>query len=409
MIKTMNLKKITFFLIILTALAALFLVTPVQAQFKKNLNIYFFWGEGCPHCEAEKDFLPKLEAKYPGQLAIHDFEVFNNKDNQKILTELFQKLNKQFHGVPVTLVGPYAIEGFDSESGVGQRITQAIDICLVKDCPDYLADTIKNQPTEQPPVVDLPNPENSTSVKYPFLGEINLKSLSLPVLTLVLGTLDGFNPCAMWVLFVLIGLLLNIQSRRKMWLIGSIFILASALTYFVFMVAWLNAIKFIAFFKATKILIGLLAIGAGFWFLKQYLTEKPGECNVTNADQKRKITTKLQNLIKPTVVPATILGLIALAFSVNLIEIFCSLGLPAVYTQILTLNNLPTWQYYLYIAGYILLYMIDDIIIFVIATVTLQHVNSSAKYSHYSKLIGGILIIALGFILILKPELLAFK
>jgi len=79
------------------------------------------------------------------------------------------------------------------------------------------------------------------SVRMPLLGEVALRDLSLPVLTIALGGLDGFNPCAMWALVFLLGLLVGMQDRLRMWVLGAAFVVASAAVYFVFMAAWLTS------------------------------------------------------------------------------------------------------------------------------------------------------------------------
>ena len=102
-------------------------------------------------------------------------------------------------------------------------------------------------------------------------------------------------------------------------------------------------------------------------------------------------------------------GIIALAASVNLIELACSAGIPVIFTQLLAMNDLSTLQYWVYIILYILFFMIDDLIIFAIAVKTMELTGISAKYSKYSHLIGGILMLVIGILLIVKPEWLMFQ
>jgi hypothetical protein len=98
-----------------------------------------------------------------------------------------------------------------------------------------------------------------------------------------------------------------------------------------------------------------------------------------------------------------------LAFSVNLIELLCSLGLPVIFTQVLSLNNLSTIEYIIYMIIYIIFFLIDDIIIFVIAMKTLEIKAISNKYTKYSHLIGGLIMLIIGLLLILKPEWIMFN
>ena len=104
-----------------------------------------------------------------------------------------------------------------------------------------------------------------------------------------------------------------------------------------------------------------------------------------------------------------LVGVITLAFSVNLIELACSAGLPLIFTQILALNNLGLFEYSIYILLYLIFFLIDDIVIFVIAMKTLEVTGISTKYTKYSHLIGGIIMLIIGILMIFKPSWLMFN
>ena len=98
-----------------------------------------------------------------------------------------------------------------------------------------------------------------------------------------------------------------------------------------------------------------------------------------------------------------------LAASVNLIELACSAGIPVIFTQLLAMNDLNNISYFIYILIYIICFMLDDLIIFIIAIKTMELTGISTKYSKYSHLIGGILMFIIGILLIVKPEWLMFN
>ena len=100
----------------------------------------------------------------------------------------------------------------------------------------------------------------------------------------------------------------------------------------------------------------------------------------------------------------SILGIIALAFSVNVIELACSAGIPLIFTQILALNNLSMVSYIFYMLIYILFFLIDDLIVFIVAMVTLNVTGISTKYTKYSHLIGGIVMVLIALLMIFKPD-----
>lgn len=244
-------------------------------------------------------------------------------------------------------------------------------------------------------------------ISLPFIGEISIASFSLPTLTVVLGLVDGFNPCAMWALVFLLTLLINTKDRKKIWWIGGTFILVSGIVYYLFMAAWLNAFIFITYIKVARWIIGLGAIAFGVYQVRDAIKYR-GQCKVSTTKSRFKVIEKIKSFAKPRSLPASVLGVIFLAFSVNLIELLCSAGFPAIYTAALTLSDIPTWQYYLYILGYVCLFMFDDFLVFAAAVITMRMITFTEKISFYSNLIGGAVMVILGMLLIFKPEVLMF-
>ncbi|MBI4359315.1 MAG: hypothetical protein HY577_01910 [Candidatus Nealsonbacteria bacterium] len=220
--------------------------------------------------------------------------------------------------------------------------------------------------------------------------------------------MDGFTPCAMWDLLLLISLLLTVNSRKKLWLVGGTFILASGILYFLFMTAWLNLFLLLGYVGFVRLIIGLVAVGVGLWRLRDFLTWHPGVCQVSDRNHPGEIERKIRGLLVPAALPVTFLGIVALAFSVNLVEFFCSAGFPAIFTQILAIQKVSPLLRYFYILVYDFFYMLDDLVVFSLAVLTLQKIGFTDKYSRWSCLIGGLLIFLLGIALVFKPELLMF-
>jgi glutaredoxin len=356
----------------------------VSAQ-SESVQITFFYSSTCPHCAKEEEFLKTLQQKYP-EIKINSYEVVHMSDNQKILQEFYDKYkvpeNEKGY-VPVTFTSTKYFVGFNDQ--------------VAKDLENCLRECISGNKTV------------SEKIKIPFIGEIDASKVSLPLLTVILGTLDGFNPCAMWVLVVLISMLLSLKSRKKIALVGGVFIFAEGLLYFLFMSAWLNAFLVIGYVSITRILIGIFGIVFGIWRIRDFLTWKPGVCKVTEETKSQdKILQRINNVLKPAAVPATVLGVIVLAFGVNLVEFFCSAGFPVMFTRILTLQDVGVLQRYVYLLFYNFFYMLDDFIVFGFAFFTMNRYNFSDKYSRYSTLVAGLLILILGILLIFKPNILMF-
>ena len=390
---------------LVSVLLVLFLMVsfarPVLAQ-EKQVNIYFFWGENCPHCALEKQFLEELEEKYP-EVEIHDFEIWDRSENRKLLIEVEKKLNTNIPGVPFIVIGEGHICGWLNEETTGARIEEAVQCVLENGCRDVVGEIGEKRPGEAKSESTIP-----TKINLPLIGEINTQNLSLPLLAIILGGLDGFNPCAMWTLLFLISLLLGMKNKKRRWVLGTTFIVASAFVYFLFMAAWLNLLLFIGFIIWVRILIGLLALGGGGYNLREFFVNKDGGCKVTGGKKRQAVFEKLKRIIHRKQFLLALGGIILLAFAVNLVELICSAGLPVIFTQILTLSNLPEWQHYAYMLLYIFVFMVDDLFVFFTAMITLEMTGISTKYSRVSHLIGGVLMAIIGILLIFKPELLMF-
>ncbi len=398
---------------LILTIAVLFttLVVPVFAQDStlssngsdNKADLYFFWANGCPHCSHEEEFLKELEQKYP-DLKIHYLEVTKDKKNIELLKSAGRELNANVSGVPFTVIGEQYFIGYNKQT-TGAAIEEAVQCALQNGCYNVVGSLVT-------PITPNPNQSEERTIpekiELPLIGEMETKNISLPVLTIIIGALDGFNPCAMWVLLFLISLLLGMEDRKRMWILGSVFIVTSAFVYFLFMSAWLNLILFLGFIVWVRIIIGLVAIIGGGYSLKEYFTNKEAVCKVTNNEKRIKVFEKLKAVTQKQKLWMAIGGIILLAFAVNLVELICSAGLPAVYVQILTLTELPEWQYYAYLILYIFVFMLDDLFVFFVAMKTLQIAGITTKYTRASRLIGGIIMLIIGISLIFKPELLMF-
>lgn len=379
------------------------LFAPGQVKAQEKVTLHLFWAYGCPHCEKEKAFLSELVEKYP-KLEIKDYEVSSNRVNSALLKKTGASLGADASGVPFTVIGQEYFVGYLSDETTGGEIEAAVNCALENDCQDVVGSLFsQDEKKDQDKVRGV-----ADTINVPVFGQLDTKSLSLPVLTFVIALLDGFNPCAMWVLLFLISLLLGMKDRQRMWILGTVFIVSSGLVYFLFLTAWLNLFLFLGFVFWIRILVGLVAIGAGGYYLWDYITNKSGACRVMGGQKKQKVFEKLKKVTQKKQLGLAVLGMILLAFAVNLVELICSAGLPAVYTQILSLANLPTWQYYLYLLFYILIFMLDDLVVFFVAMITLKMTGLSTKYSRFSHLAGGILVFIVGLLLIFKPEVLMF-
>lgn len=436
-------KKISKLLVYVAFLVSLFsqVTNSVFAQeLTDQINIYFFYTSTCPHCQEEKPFLGFLESEYD-QVEVYSFEVTDPR-NSELYEKVGEKLGFRYGPVPFTTMVDYSVLGYGNLESHGLPMQYKIEKCLHQEvCQDVLSGVLTQEELERgkkdfesivkreqqsitelqkkysdKPVdeinIELSEPlktngEIATNITVPFLGQIDAKKLSLPVLAISVGLLDGFNPCAMWTLLFLISLLLGMKDKMRMWFLGVTFIAVSAFVYFLFMTAWLNTFLFLGMVTWVRLGIGLLALGVGSYHLYDYCKYK-GVCHVTSSSQRQKTFEKLKLITKNESLLMALGGIVLLAFAVNLVELMCSAGFPAIFTHVLSMSDLPIWQYYAYILLYLLMFMIDDIVVFGLAMITLQSSLVGESYAKYSKIIGGVLMFLIGTILIFKPELLMF-
>lgn len=384
------------------------------AKAQDTLDIYLFYGEGCPHCKKEQTHLKIFEKKYKN-ISIHRYEVYYNDDNMHLFGIVAKSLGADISGIPFLIIGEDYIVGFDEALTPGM-IRNNIEKCLASKCSDPVREIILKRSNAE--LIQDDQESHSQSKKtdslkekiitIPFLGDINVYTFSLPALTVVMGFLDGFNPCAMWALIFLIGLLLGMKDKKRMWILGTAFIVASAFVYFLFMAAWLNLILLFGFVLWIRIGIGLLALLSGGYSIRDFVVNKAGRCELSENEKRQRIYAKLKTVISQHSLALSLGGIILLAFMVNLIEIVCSAGFPAIYTQVLSLSALPPWQYYSYIFLYIFFFMIDDLFVFVAAMITFEITGATTQYVRYARLVGGMVMILIGILLLFRPQWLMF-
>ena len=373
----------------------------------KEVNLYLFHGDGCPHCAKEREYLKEIEKEYD-DVNIHLYEVWYDTDNQELMEKVKKELNSSTNYVPLTIIGDKYTVGFNDNTKL--MIKNNIEKCLKEDCEDVvgnvLAGKTANETTIKKEVKEQKKDKEDSIKDLPILGKVDVKKVSLPIIAAVIGLVDGFNPCAMWVLIFLISMLLGTKDRKKMWILGLTFLFTSAFIYLLFMVAWLNVAIKMNTVIWLRIAIAIIAIIAAFINLKSFYKslKKDTGCEVVDSKKRKNIIEKIKKFTLEKSLILGLLGVMTLAISVNFIELACSAGLPLLFTQILALNNLSKLSYMIYILIYIFFFLIDDIIVFVIAMFTLKITGISNKYSKYSHLIGGIIMLLIGLLMIIKPE-----
>jgi len=383
---------------LILGLLVLLVCPPVfAAQAEQKAVVTLFWGEGCPHCEKEKAFLKELQ-KADARLLVKEYEVWKNQENGALYKQVLKAAKIEQVGVPATVVGTAVFMGFNRQTQLG--IENAIARCLREGCPDGVAELSK-----QGLVTDAGD-EGTGAVNVPLLGSVDPGKVSLPVFTVIIGALDSFNPCAFFVLLFLLSLLIHARSRKRMFLIGGIFVLFSGLIYFLFMAAWLNVFLFVGQIAAITVAGGAVAVLVGGINVKDFFLFKQGVSLSIPESAKPKLFERMRGLLKAPTMPALIAGTVVLAISANAYELLCTAGFPMVYTRVLTLQKLTNFQYYQYLVLYNIVYVVPLAVIVTVITATLGARKLTEWQGRQLKLVSGLMMLSLGVVLIVNPALL---
>ncbi len=344
---------------------------------ENKINLYLFKGNGCPHCAEEEKWLEDIGKEYEDYLNIYTFEVWYDDDNAKMLDEVKKEFNSHSTSIPFTVIGEYYYTGFS----------------------EVTASEIENK------IKEYAELEHDSTISLPILGKVDSKKVSLPVVAIILGFIDGFNPCAMWILLFLINMLFGLKDSKKRWLLGYTFLMVSGLVYFLSMLG-INFVLSVLAVNWLKIILAIFILIAGILNLKKYLKTRREEagCNVVDHKKRKKLITKIRKIIDSKSFVLALLGIIILAISVNLIELACSLGFPMIFSELLTLNDINGGLKIIYLLIYIFFYMIDDLFVFTMSMITLQATGITNKYNKLCTLISSIIMLIMGLLLLFKPE-----
>jgi glutaredoxin len=365
-------------------------------------TIEAFVREGCPHCQKAEEFLDRLQREQPGlRIVVRDVQ-----KEPAALERLKELASTQAGGaarVPAIYVGGQLIIGYSEQARTDRLIRAALagrpgaaaeaDTCDAEEslaCPKGGAGAGAG--------AEAPAAE---SFEISLFGRtLSLDDVGLPAFALAMGLLDGFNPCSMWVLLLMISLLAPLNDRRRMLAIAGTFVLIQGIAYFLFMAAWLNLFLFIGLSRASQLVIAAIAIVAGLINIKDSLALKVGPTLSIPDKAKPGIYSRMRAILHAESLKAAIIGAIILAILVQLVEFLCTSGFPALFTRILTLRELEPAAYYGYLLLYIAAYMLDDIIILGIGVTMLSRHRLQEKEGRVLKLVSGLVMIGLGVYLI---------
>lgn len=364
------------------------------ASGEPRVHLYFFWTRTCPHCRRARPFIESLPAQYPW-LELHSHDLSRDMAAGLRYARMAEALGEPARAVPALLFCGRMITGFDGPSSTGHALRQQLEDCHRR----YTQST-----TASVPVTITPSATEPPVLTLPLLGALDPEALSLPALTVVLAGLDAFNPCAFFVLLFLLSLLVHAHDRRRMLLIGGVFVFFSGAIYFMFMAAWLNVFLWLGELRFITVLAGLLAVSMGGMNVKDFFAFQQGPSLSIADEAKPKLFKRMRALVGGEKLPSLLMGTIILAIVANSYELLCTAGFPMVYTRALTLNQLSTGAYYGYLALYNLIYVLPLLAIVLVFTWTLGSRKLREGEARVLKLLSGIMMIGLGLLLLVYPE-----
>jgi hypothetical protein len=365
-----------------------------------QVHLYFFWSMRCPHCLEAR---PEVEAlaKVRPWIVLHSLELTQNRANVERYIAMAAELGQQAQSVPAFLYCGQMRVGWDSgnsseknsEKSGGKNDASSTATDLLKEleaCRDNNGLALHST--------------TDTSLNLPLIGALDTRSFSLPVLTVLIAGMDAFNPCAFFVLLFLLSLLVHQQDRRRMALIGGVFVLFSGLMYFAFMAAWLGLFRIMGSLPWVTAAAGALAFIIGLVNTKDFFAFKAGVSLSIPESRKADIFQRGRAILAAGSLPAMLTATILLAIAANFYELLCTAGFPMVYTRLLTLQVANPAAHLAYLALYNVIYVLPLLLIVLAFVRTLGARKLSEREGRLLKLLSGLMMLGLGILLLAAPE-----
>lgn len=379
-------QRTLFFALLIALLAGLVGTSLVRAQSADQpVVVTMFWGDGCPHCAKAKPFLEGLKEKYP-TMELRLYEVWYNEDNLKMMQQMAEQYGFQATGVPLTFIGDKYWVGFNEEIGADME-------ARIKE----LASGSSGEDVQ-----------SGDMIKLPLFGEVDLQKQSLLVSTLLIAFVDGVNPCSIWVLTMLLALTLHTGSRKKVLIIGLIFLTVTAGIYALFITGLFTVLKILSFTKWIQVIVALISLFFAIVNIKDYFWYKEGVSFTIDDSKKPGIFQRMRKVLDAgDSFWGTVGATIVLAAGVSLVEFSCTAGFPVMWTNLLTAQSVAPAVFIGLLLVYMFIYQLDELVIFGTAVFSLKASKLEEKHGRILKLIGGVLMLTLAVVMLTKPSLMS--
>jgi thiol-disulfide isomerase/thioredoxin len=386
-----------------------------KVQSTDAVYIYLFWGEGCPHCAKAKPFLESLAAENP-RIVLRAYEIYYATENHAVFEAVCRAAGFEPQYVPTIIIGKRYWEGYSDQ--IALEIRAFVSSCLKTGCPDAGAGIVSPLPTI-PPTAAPPAPSNQEepagapgdapdeTIRLPLVGAVDLSIQSLPVSTALIALVDGFNPCSVWVLTMLLALTLHTGSRRKVLAIGLIFLTVTAVIYALFIAGLFTMFTVLSFTGWIQAVVALVALVFALVNLKDYFWYKEGLSFTISETKKPGLFQRMRNLMDPDLSFWSLAGgTVILAAGVSLVEFSCTAGFPVLWTNLLVAQGAGTASFILLLLLYLVIYQADELAIFGAAVYSLKASRLEEKHGRILKLAGGMLMLTLAAVMLIRPSLM---
>lgn len=406
---TLSLKKTILLIIIILALIGLSIPWgQVNAQTANEVSIYLFWGDGCPHCAKAKPFLEDLAKSNPN-IKYFNYEIYYNDANQEIFKKVAQGFGFEPRSVPTIFIGEKYWEGYSDE--IRDDISRTVEGYLASGSRDKVYEILNGiTPPLAPEITITPVPESleTNEIKIPLIGKVDLSQKSLFLSTLLIAFVDGVNPCSIWVLTMLLAITLHTGSRKKVLIIGLIFLTVTAAVYALFIAGLFTVLKVVNFIGWIQVVVALVALFFALVNIKDYFWYKEGLSFTIDDKHKPGIYQRMRKLMDAgDSFWGLVGGTIVMAAGVSLVEFSCTAGFPVLWTNLLSAQKVTAATFVLLLVAYMLIYQLDELVIFFTAVFTLKSNKMEEKHGRILKLIGGILMLTLAIVMLVKPSLMS--
>lgn len=363
--------------------------TPAVAQDdeptgERTTEVVLFWGEGCPYCAAEREFLDDLAATRPG-LEVREYEVLHDAENRDRFQEMAADTGIEARAVPTTFVGDRVWVGFDAS--IAEEIEAVVDAEL-----------------EGAPA---PEEDAESLIDVPFVGPVDVEDRSLVVSSLLIGFVDGVNPCSLWVLSILLALVLHGGSRRRVLAVGVTFLVVTTAMYGMYIAGFYSVLRYARYLSWIQRGVAIVVGAMGILQLKDVVAPDRGPSLGVPERAKPGMYHRMRGVADtdrslPLVLGATA----ALAVGVSLLETPCTLGLPLMWTDLLARNEVGPAAAVLLFGVYMLAFLIDELVVFAVVVATMRAVKLQERHGRALKLVSGTVMVVLAVVMLARPELL---